>query len=175
MEQVLEAFREPILYALPKLPNAILTLLVGLLVLNLLQWSFERVLRLIRAPRSLTSILSSISETVLWIILMVVIFQSLGLTQVAFVFSGVLAIIGVALGTGATSMVQDVIAGLFLSRDKDFNIGYTIKIGEIEGVIRRVDVRKIRIEDKKGILHIIPTSMLDKGSWTLLSRQEDSN
>lgn len=164
------AFAEPILKALPRIPQAILALAIGIIVLYILQWLFERILRIARTPKTLQDILTSIAHVVLWVILIAAVFQSLGLTQIALALSGSVAILGIAIGTGANSLVQDVIAGLFLSRDRDFDVGYKIKVNDVEGMIRRVDMRKVRIEDANGCMHVYPTSNFDKSSWTVLDR-----
>ena len=171
MNSLLDSFAEPILRALPKVPQAVLALLVGIVLLYIFQWTFEKILRVARTPATLHDILTSISEVVLWVIVIAAVFQSIGLTQVALALSGSVAIIGLAMGAGANALVQDVIAGLFLARDKDFSVGYTIKTGDIEGVVKRVDIRKIRIEDAKGKIHVIPNSNLDKSSWVVLDRE----
>lgn len=170
MDQLLLAFADPVARALPKIPQAILALLVGWLTIRLFHWMFSKVLRLARTPKTLFTIMSSIADVILWVILIAVFFQSLGLNQVALALSGSVALIGVALGTGANALVQDVITGLFLSRDPDFDVGFEIKTGDIEGTIRRIDIRKVRIEDKKGNMHVLPNSNLDKSSWVVLSR-----
>ncbi len=171
MPTLSDAFTEPIIRTLPKLPQALLALGVGIIVLYTLQFIFEKILRVARTPRTLFDILTSISRVVLWVILIAAIFQSLGLNQIAFALSGSVAILGVAIGAGANSLVQDIIAGLFLARDRDFDVGFRIKTGEIEGRIRRIDMRKVRIEDAKGKVHVLPTSMFDKSSWSVLDRE----
>ncbi len=169
----LEAFTDPILKALPKIPQAILAFAVGIIVLHLLQWIFEKTLKVAKTPRTLYGILTSISQVVLWVILIAAVFQSLGLTQIALALSGSVAIIGVAVGAGANALVQDVIAGLFLARDRDFDTGYHIKTGDIEGIIKKIDIRKVRIEDKSGKIHVLPNSTLDRASWVVLDRDDD--
>lgn len=170
MVEFAQAFTDPVLRALPKIPHAILTLLVGIILIHFFLWLLERILRVARTPRTLHDILSSIVQVLLWVILIAAIFQSLGLTQVALTLSGTLAIAGVAIGAGANAMVQDIIAGLFLARDRDFDVGYTIKVGDVEGVIRHIDIRKVRVEDSKGKVHVLPTSNFDKSSWVVLKR-----
>lgn len=172
MENFVRAFAEPVLHALPKFPQAILTLAVGIITLYFLQWVFAKTLRLARTPRTLFDILTSISHVVLWVILIAAIFQSLGLTQVALALSSSVAILGIAVGAGANALVQDIIAGLFLARDRDFDVGYRIKTADIEGVIRRIDMRKVRLEDESGRIHVLPNSSLDKASWVVLGREE---
>lgn len=172
MEGLLSAFSEPILRALPRLPQAILALAVGYLVLKFLKWVLEKSLRWVKAPRSLVDIINSIAGVVLWVILIAVVFQSLGLNQVALAFSGSVAILAVAVGAGANALVQDIIAGLFLARDRDFDVGYRIKTADIEGVIRRIDVRKVRIEDDDGRISVLPTSTFDRSNWMVLARDD---
>jgi small-conductance mechanosensitive channel len=170
MDQILDAFADPIIHALPKIPQAILALMVGWLMIRLLHWMFSKVLRIARTPKTLFTIMTSIADVVLWVILIAVVFQSLGLNQVALALSGSVAIIGVAIGTGANSLVQDIITGLFLSRDPDFDVGFVIRTESVEGTIRRIDLRKVRIEDKDGKMHVLPNSNLDRSSWVVLSR-----
>lgn len=172
MENLANAFAEPILRTLPKIPQAILALGVGVLVVYLLQWIFEKILRVARTPKTLFDILTSISHVILWLILIALIFQSLGLSQVALAISGSVAIIGVAIGAGANALVQDIIAGLFLARDRDFDLGYHIKTGDTEGIIKKIDIRKVRIEDDKGRIHVLPTSSFDKNYWVVLAREQ---
>jgi len=173
MQAITQAFADPIIHALPKIPQTLLALLAGWLVIRVSQYLLKRILKLARTPRTLLNIITSILDVVLWMALIAVIFQNLGLTQIAFAISGSVAIIGVAVGSGANSLVQDVIAGLFLSRDPDFDEGYTIKTGDIEGVITAIDMRKVRIQDKKGQMIVLPTSSLDKNSWTVLSKNSN--
>lgn len=175
MIDVLSAFSDPILKALPKLPQAVLAFAVGLVMVKLFEWLFAYTLRLSRTSRTLQDILNSVASVILWVILIAVVFQSLGLAQVALAFSGSVAIIGVAIGAGANAMVQDIIAGLFLSRDRDFNVGYQIKTGDVEGIVQAIDVRKVRIQDAKGNVHILPTSAFDKSSWVVLSRHSEAD
>lgn len=171
MNDVLNSFADPVAKALPKLPVAILAFAVGVLILHLVLWIIENILSVARTPRALHNIISSITQVLLWVILIAAVFQSLGLTQVALTLSGSVAILGVALGAGANALVQDIIAGLFLARDNHFDVGMRIKTGDVEGVIRRIDVRKVRIEDDAGNIHVLPNSSLDKISWTLLAEK----
>lgn len=167
------ALAEPVTNALPRLPRLIITLIVGILILYLAMWLFERLLKLVRTPTTLAGILVSIARVVMWVILIATLFQAAGLPQVALALSSSLAITGVALGAGANSMVQDIIAGLFLVQDRDFNTGYRIKSGDIDGRVRRMDMRKIRIEDDKGQIHVVPTSVFDKMSWVVIDRNKE--
>ena len=52
----------------------------------------------------------------------------------------------VALGVSyATSdMIADAVAGVYLLRDPDFEAGDTVRVGDMEGVVRSIELRKTR-------------------------------
>ena len=52
----------------------------------------------------------------------------------------------VALGVSyATSdMIADAVAGVYLLRDPDFETGDTVRVGDMEGVVRSIELRKTR-------------------------------
>jgi small-conductance mechanosensitive channel len=79
--------------------------------------------------------------------------------------------LGFALANGASSLTADIISGLFLSRDRDFECGYRIKVGDIEGTIERVDTRKIRIKSDDGRTHVFPSSKVDTMGWTVVEKK----
>jgi len=79
------------------------------------------------------------------------------------------------LATGASGMASDIISGVFLARDHDFDLGYKIKVGGIEGIVQQIDIRKIRIVDDLGNTHIFPNTKLDKDGWQVISREVEDN
>lgn len=169
-ELFLSQFTDPILRAMSKLPTVLLAFMIGYLVLRIGHWALARLLRLARVSKTLYDILLSVLEVALWVVLAAIILHALGLSQVALALSGSVAIVGLALAAGANLLVQDLIAGLFLSRDRDFQVGYRIKTEEVEGKVERIDARKVRVEDDKGLLHVISASAFDKASWTVIDR-----
>src|SRR6266542_5261316 len=84
-----------------RLPNVILTLLVGYLAIYILQALFSVGLRTMRVTKAMESIIHSSASVVLWIGLIALLLQSLGLNQIAIAISGSVAIIGLGIATGA--------------------------------------------------------------------------
>ena len=72
------------------------------------------------------------------------------------------------MANGANFLVSDILSGWYLARDPDFMIGEKIKFGDIEGRVEHIDLRKVRVRDKTGHLHIIPNSILDKAQFCVL-------
>lgn len=154
-----------------KLPDLLLTLVFGYIVIKLIKSLIKGVISFSRANSALKGILFSVLDVVMWVLLIAVLLQQVGLTQISFALSGAVAISALAISAGSASFVQDLVAGIFLSQDTDFNAGDRIKIGEVEGVIERMDARKIRLRDDKGKLHIFPNSFFDKSTWIVLKKR----
>lgn len=164
---------------LPQLPNAAATLLIGLLVVRILSWIASWLLGFIRMPKGLRAIVVSMIDVLLFVFLVIVTLQSLGLGNLAFAFSAAVAALGLALGNGSVAIVQDVLAGIFLAKDHDFSVGDVVRVAEepgqdgVQGVVEAMDMRRTRVRDEKGYLHIFPNSYIERRSWVLLAKKKD--
>lgn len=163
----------PIIHYGPKLPELLITILLGYIAVLVITFLVRRAFRLLKISRTLAGLLSTIMTTLLWVLLFSEIARQAGLSNLALTISGSVIVIGLALANGASSLTADIIAGLFLAKDPDFEVGYLVKIGDIEGVIRKVDLRKVRIRDLKGKLHVLPNSFVDKTTFVVLNREEN--
>ncbi len=168
MDSILNAFAKPIEKILPNLPGAVLTLVVGFIVIQILLVIFALILRTLRTTRALEQILYSSVSVILWAGVIALTLQSLGLSQVATAIAGSFAIIGIGLASGANKLVSDVVAGLFLAKNRHFKIGQKIKIDIAEGQIHSLDTRKVRVLGKDGSLFVIPNSKFDDLIWQVL-------
>jgi small conductance mechanosensitive channel len=159
-------------HAMEKLPQLLLTFVVGYFLIKIVMKVLGGLIQVSHAKRALKDILMSILNIALWLLLFAALLQQVGLTQIAFALSGFVAIAGLAVTAGASALFQDLISGVFLAQDPDFNVGDELKVGEVEGIIEKMDARKIRLRDKKGLLHVVPNSMLDKASWVVLNKRK---
>lgn len=157
--------------AVDKLPQLILTFAVGYILLKVIALVISNLIRVSHAKQALKDILMSVINIALWLLLVAALLQQMGLTQLAFALSGFVAVAGLAVTAGASSLVQDLISGIFLAQDPDFNVGDQLKIAEVEGVIEKMDARKIRLRDKDGKLHVLPNSTFDKASWIVVKKR----
>jgi len=173
--KVAESFWRPVANFIPKIPVVILTLIVGYFIIRILILVLNRALRLSRLPRALIGVIVSLALIVMWVILFAEIARELGMGSLAVTISGSLAVLALALATGASGLASDIISGVFLARDHDFEIGYKIKIANTEGVVHSIDIRKIRLVDEEGNIHIFPNARLDKEGWQVISREIEDN
>lgn len=151
----------------------IFDLLLGILVIRITIRIVRFVLKLTHMQTGLRYVLTSIIETLLWVCLIVILLKEAGLDGVILFFTGSIAAIGIAMAAGGGTLVTDIVAAIFLARDSDFNVGDEVIVGEplAQGVIVRMDARRIRLRDKDGILHVIPNSLVERKEWIVVNRR----
>lgn len=67
-------------------------------------------------------------------------------------------IIGLIIGFGAQSLIEDIITGLFIIFEGQYKIGDIIVLDEFRGIVRSIGVRTTTIEDAGGNLKIVNNS-----------------
>lgn len=77
------------------------------------------------------------------------------------VLAGV-GIIGLILGFGAQSLIEDVITGVFIIFENQYNVGDIIVLDDFRGTVREIGVRTTVIEDAGGNLKIVNNSEIRK-------------
>ncbi len=161
-------------HVLPKIPLAIGAFIFGAVIIRLISWIARGLIGLVRLPRGLKGILVSLIDGALWVFLFIAMLQVLGLNNVALAFSGLVAASGLALAVGASALISDILAGIFLAKDRDFSVGDEVIAGDAtKGVIESMDMRRIRIRDKDDQLHVIPNSIVERKEWVLVTRRAD--
>ena len=94
-----------------------------------------------------------------YIAVLIAIIWGLGILGVSMtaVFAGV-GIVGLALGFGAQSLIEDIITGFFIIFEGQYSIGDIIVLDDFRGIVRSIGVRTTVIEDAGGNLKIINNS-----------------
>lgn len=67
-------------------------------------------------------------------------------------------IVGIAIGFGSQKLVQDVITGLFLLLENAMQVGDSVTVSGLSGVVENLSIRTIRLRAGDGSIHIIPFS-----------------
>jgi len=151
---------------LPRMAGACVIFLVGALAIHgVLRPVGRRLLRRVKWKPAILSLTLSVVTTVAWILVVSGIFAVLKLTVIAATLSGSLALVALAVAQGAKNTTADIVAGLFLAVDEDLDIGYRVTAGGVEGVVEKIDLRKIRIRDDQGRLHVVPNRAVEGAAW----------
>ncbi len=67
---------------------------------------------------------------------------------------------GVAVGLAAQNIVRDMLNGVLILIEDQFNVGETVKVAGVAGVVEAITLRKTTIRDSDGTLYVIPNSQI---------------
>jgi small-conductance mechanosensitive channel len=67
---------------------------------------------------------------------------------------------GVAIGLAAQNIVRDMLNGVLILIEDQFNVGETVKVAGVAGVVEAITLRKTTIRDSDGTLYVIPNSQI---------------
>ena len=69
-----------------------------------------------------------------------------------------IGIIGLIIGFGAQSLIEDIITGAFIIFENQYSVGDIIVLDDVRGVVRSIGVRTTVIEDDGGNLKVVNNS-----------------
>jgi small-conductance mechanosensitive channel len=111
---------------------------------------------------TLIAVLSKLTNSVVWIIALVMALSQLG-EHVEPLVAG-LGIAGIAVGFGAQTIIKDWLGGLFILLEDQLRIGDSVTINGIGGAVEEINLRTTVLRAENGAVHII-----SNGSITALS------
>ncbi|MBS1798866.1 MAG: mechanosensitive ion channel family protein [Acidobacteria bacterium] len=69
-------------------------------------------------------------------------------------------ILGVGIGLGAQSIFKDMINGILILLEDQYNVGEVITIAGVKGTVEGLSLRSTRVRDADGTLYVIPNSQI---------------
>ena len=69
-------------------------------------------------------------------------------------------VIGLGISFGAQSIFKDMLTGVFILIEDQYNVGDTIKIASLTGTVEDLSLRITRLRDGDGTLYIVPNSQI---------------
>lgn len=151
-----------------KIGVSLLIILIANILLAAIKNVLHRVMkRQLRKDQRMSVTLIKVANSLIrWLVYFTAILQILSIFGVN--TNSILATAGIgglAVGLGAQSLIQDVIAGTFILVEEKYNVGDHVKINNgPEGIVQEVGVKSSRIQDFLGGIHII-----NNGSITMVS------
>jgi len=115
--------------------------------------------------QTLFNLFKGVKSIIVWAIALLIVLSlyNIKLTPILTGFG----IIGVIIGLASQTVIADIISGIAIILDGFFYIGDRIKIGDIEGEVININLRRTYIKDDKGYIHSIPNSQIK-----LISKKE---
>ena len=152
-----------------KLPKFVAVLLIVYALHRLVLYSVKRLRRRadsqarisFHRAAQLRTIAAIIRATSYSIFGFIVFLQILNLLNIA--YQPILAsagILGVAIGLGAQSIFKDMINGVLIVVEDQYNVGETVSLAGLRGTVEDLTLRKTNVRDADGTLYIIPNSQI---------------
>ena len=151
-----------------RLPHLIFLALIAFLLFRLLTLVTTKMIRVAEEHAAahnrvaqVKTMASVIRATGITIILSIVILQflaSIGVNLAPLLASAGVA--GVAIGLAAQNIVRDMLNGLLILVEDQFNVGETVRIAGVTGVVESMTLRKTTLRDADGTLYVIPNSQI---------------
>jgi small conductance mechanosensitive channel len=88
-----------------------------------------------------------------WFATLTLVLNALGFDVMPFLAGA--GILGLVVGFGAQSMINDVVSGFFILFENIYLVGDLIEVGSARGTVEAIEFRTTKIRDGEGRLHII--------------------
>ncbi|WP_157005983.1 mechanosensitive ion channel family protein [Agromyces laixinhei] len=119
-----------------------------------LQASPLAAVRLVQRTRTLGSVMTNIVNVTLFIIVVLLIVNTVSPTILSS-FALLTAAIGAGLGFGAQNIVKDALNGLFMVVEDQLGVGDVVDLGPATGIVEEVRIRVTKIRDVNGTLWFV--------------------
>lgn len=113
-----------------------------------------------KRARTLSSLLKSIIQYVIYFVTLIMILQEFQIDTTS-ILAGA-GVIGLAVGFGAQTLVRDVITGFFIILEDQYSVGDYIANGDMAGTVEDIGFRITKLRGASGVLHIIPNGSFTK-------------
>ncbi|MFC3932082.1 mechanosensitive ion channel family protein [Streptococcus dentapri] len=104
--------------------------------------------------KTLFKLLHNLMDYFLYFLLIYWILSILGL-PVSSLLAGA-GIAGLAIGLGAQGFLSDLVNGFFILIERQFDVGDSVTVDTVTGIVSNVGIRTTQIRDFDGTLHFIP-------------------
>jgi small-conductance mechanosensitive channel len=112
----------------------------------------------VQQVRTVAGVVTSITVVVIFFVAALEVLSLLGLNLGPMLASAGIA--GLAIGFGAQTLVHDVINGFFILLENQYDIGDTVRVAGVKGVVEGMNLRHTVLRDDDGTVHFVPNSAI---------------
>jgi small conductance mechanosensitive channel len=151
-----------------KLPHLLVAAIIAFVLYRILTLITSRMIRIaeqhaaahsrIGQVRTMAGVIRATGLTIIAAIVTMQFLAAVGVNLAPLLASAGVA--GVAIGLAAQNIVRDMLNGILILLEDQFNVGDTIKIAGVSGVVESMTLRKTTLRDGDGTLYVIPNSQI---------------
>lgn len=157
--------------------TVLVIIVVGYPLIKIIRRLLHRALGRLGFDETITSFVERVVNVFLWLILLSLVLDNLGVNIAGFVAA--IGIVGLAIAFAAQDSLANIIAGLFIMMDKPFKIGDRIllptKIGSLYGNwgdVKEIGLRTTRVRSTDGVILTIPNRLITDSPLVNFSHME---
>ncbi len=110
--------------------------------------------RMVARRRALVQVVVGGTKVFLAVVVGFLILDEIGVELAPLLASA--GVVGIAIGFGAQSLVKDFFSGFFLLAEDQLGVGDNVDLGEANGVVEAVSLRRTRLRDVNGTVWHVP-------------------
>jgi small conductance mechanosensitive channel len=151
-----------------KLPHLVVIAAIAFVLSRLLHITTARMTRIaeqhaagrsrIAQVKTLASVIRATGIAIIAAIATLQILDALGINLAPLLASAGVA--GVAIGLAAQSLVKDMLNGIIIIIEDQFDVGDTVRLAGVSGTVEAMTLRKTTVRDGDGTLYVIPNSQI---------------
>jgi len=151
-----------------KLPHLVVVALIALVLSRLLRLVTKNMIRVaeqhaadparVGQVRTLAGVIRTTGLAAIGLIAGLQILAALDVNLAPLLASAGIA--GVAIGLAAQTIVKDMLNGILILIEDQFNVGDTVRLAGLTGTVEAMSLRKTTVRDGDGTLYVIPNSQI---------------
>ncbi len=151
-----------------RLPHLVVVAIIAVVLSRLLRLITARMIRIaerhsadpahIAQVKTMAGVIRTTGLAVIGTIVSLQFLDAVGVNLAPLLASAGIA--GVAIGLAAQNIVRDVLNGVLILIEDQFNVGDTVRIAGLSGVVEAMTLRKTTVRDGDGTLYIVPNSQI---------------
>ncbi len=151
-----------------KLPHLFVVAIIGFILSRLLHLVTHRMIHIaeqhapipsrIAQVKTLAGVIRTTGLAIIGAIVSLQFLAAVGVNLAPLLTSA--GISGVAIGLAAQNIVREVLNGMLILIEDQFNVGDTVRVAGLAGTVEAMTLRKTSVRDADGTLYIIPNSQI---------------
>jgi small-conductance mechanosensitive channel len=153
--------------SVPTLVRVLLILVLAYVGIKLALFVLRRVLNRVYGEREglVVDLAITIVGIFLWFGVALSILSTLGMGEIAASMGTTTGFVALGVAYALSNMIEDTVAGIYLLRDPDFEVGDRVVTEKGEGTVRTIELRKCRLEQEDGSTLVVANGDVEK-KWT---------
>ncbi|MGM9970206.1 MAG: mechanosensitive ion channel family protein, partial [Anaeroplasma sp.] len=140
----------------PTIIHCVIYIVVVYSICQLIRMIFRKQMQKSNRAKTVITLFDGIVKYACAIILIILILKACGVNTTA-IFASV-GILTLVIGLGCQSLIADVVAGMFIIFENEYNVGEIVTIGDFRGTVIEIGIRATKLLDTAGNIKIINNS-----------------